>query len=87
MSAMSCARGSFGSASIDWSAVTMQAPSRKEADSRMSVPGNAERRRKSGWTTSNKIRLPTLEVIENCIRSPSVRTRNSLRHDYVFAKK
>jgi hypothetical protein len=65
----------------------MQAPSTKAEDSRMSVPGNAERSRKSGWTTSNKIRLPTLEVMGNCIRSPLVRTRNSLRHDYVFAKK
>jgi hypothetical protein len=36
----------------------MQAASRKADDNRTIVPVNAERWRKSGWTTSNKIRPP-----------------------------
>src|SRR3954470_14249437 len=62
LSEMSWARGSLGLLSIDWSAVTMQAVSRIEDKNRTSVPVKAERRRQSGWTTFNKIRLPTLTV-------------------------
>jgi hypothetical protein len=40
----------------------MQAVSRIEDKNRTSVPVNPERRRQSGWTTFNKIRLPTLTV-------------------------
>jgi hypothetical protein len=39
----------------------MQAVSRIEDKNRTSVPVNPERRRRSGWATFNKIRLPTLD--------------------------
>src|SRR5215475_2557987 len=48
----------------------MHAVNTKADDSSTSVPVNAERKRESGWTTLNKVRLPELRVTENCIRSP-----------------
>src|SRR5436190_23743122 len=91
-SAMSWARGSFGLASIDWSAVRMQAVRLKADKNRTSVPANSERRRESGWTTLNKIRLPNAVLNRKLnwkkgARLSVVRTLNNLRHDYVFATK
>src|SRR5215472_14721296 len=87
-SRMSCARGSLGLRSTDWSAVTMHAVSANADKDRTSVPANPERRRESGWTTLDKIRLPNATVdLGKHARSPMVRTFINLRHDYVFASK
>src|SRR6185369_6946454 len=76
LSAMSWARGSLGLPSIDWSAVTMQALSANADNRRTSVPATPERRRTSGCTTSNKIRLPRLWLT----KSPAAQ---ELAFDYV----
>ena len=62
---------------------------RVKADkNRTSAPANPERRRESGWTTLDKIRLPNAMVeLEKYVRSPVARTFVNLRHDYVFAAK
>ena len=65
----------------------MQAVSANADKNRTSVPANPERRRESGWTTLDKIRLPNATVdLEIDARSPVARTFVNLRHDYVFAR-
>ena len=65
----------------------MHAVSANADKNRTSVPANPERRRESGWTTLDKIRLPNAAVdLEIDVRPPVARTFVNLRHDYVFAR-
>jgi hypothetical protein len=64
----------------------MQAVSRKPDNSNTIVPANPGRRRESGWTTLNKIRLPKLKIDwKNTPDPPWYRTLKNLTQDYVIA--
>jgi hypothetical protein len=66
----------------------MQAVSEKADKDSTSVPANPERRRESGWTTLDKIRLPNATVEPKNAPDPARSGRpHNLRHDYVFASK